>query len=84
MSQSFFKSLSTGLAQKLALIPFPVLIVICAFMLLAPISPEPHLIQKLNWVASGQVFKAIDVFDVFWHLLPSVVLLLKIALNRKS
>ena len=84
MPQSHSKSLSIWLAHKLALIPFPILIVMSAFMLVAPMAPEPHLVQKLNWLVSGQPFKAIDVFDVMWHILPSIVLLLKVALMRKA
>jgi len=47
------------------------------WMLFAPFSPEPHLVQKYNWMLNGETFKAIDVFDVFWHVLPTILLLIK-------
>lgn len=58
-------------------IPTGILVFFAIWMLFAPISPEPHLVQKYNWILEGKTFKAIDVFDVFWHVLPSIVLLIK-------
>ena len=77
------ESIENWLAPKLALIPFPVLLVMSVFMFMAPISPEPHFVQKFNWIMSGTGFKPIDVFDVFWHLLPSLILLLKLVFQSK-
>lgn len=71
------------LGPKLALIPFPLLLIMSVFMLMAPISPEPHLVQKFTWVVEGVGLKAIDIFDVFWHLLPSLILLLKLVFQSK-
>jgi hypothetical protein len=39
---------------------------------LAPIAPEPHLVEKLRWLATGHPFAPIDVFDVFMHGAPWV------------
>lgn len=58
-------------------VPFGVLTLVSLWMLLAPIFPEPHLVQKAMWLIQGAPFKAIDVFDVAWHLLPSILLLIK-------
>jgi len=58
-------------------IPFGLLTLISIWMLIAPIFPEPHLVQKAMWLVQGQAFKAIDVFDVVWHLFPSILLLIK-------
>lgn len=37
---------------------------------LAPFTPEPHLVEKLRWLATGQPFAAIDVFDLLMHGAP--------------
>ncbi|NVK38247.1 MAG: hypothetical protein HWE18_10000 [Gammaproteobacteria bacterium] len=70
------------LNQLLESIPYPLLLVMSVFMLIAPIQPEPHLVQKFHWLVKGLPFKAIDVFDVFWHLLPLFLLGLKFFLAR--
>lgn len=38
-----------------------------AFLFIAPIMPEPHLVQKAMWLMDGMPFKPIDVFDVLLH-----------------
>ncbi|VAW52349.1 hypothetical protein MNBD_GAMMA05-706 [hydrothermal vent metagenome] len=37
------------------------------FMLLAPFSPEPHLVEKTRMLFNGELGKPIDIFDFFWH-----------------
>lgn len=39
---------------------------------LAPFAPEPHLVEKLRWLATGHPFAPIDVFDVLMHGAPWV------------
>ena len=40
---------------------------------LAPFFPEPHLVEKLRWIAQGGAgMKPIDLFDVVWHGFPWV------------
>lgn len=62
---------------------FPVIMLACV-MLIAPVNPEPHLVQKFNWLLLGQPFKLIDAFDVLWHLLPTLVLMLKVYCHKKQ
>ena len=59
-------------------IPFPLLIVITVFMLGAPFVPEPHLVEKMRMLGEGTLTRPLDVFDVFWHLLPATLLAVKI------
>ncbi len=59
-------------------IPYSILIVIAVFMLLAPFTPMPHLVEKLIMLKNGTLTKPIDIFDLFYHLLPTIILLLKI------
>jgi hypothetical protein len=64
-------------------IPFPLLIVITLFMLGAPFVPEPHLVEKMRMLGEGTLTRPLDVFDVFWHLLPATLLAVKIVRRRK-
>jgi len=59
-------------------IPYSILIVIAVFMLLAPFKPMPHVLEKLIMLKNGTLTKPIDIFDLFYHLIPIIILLLKI------
>jgi len=48
------------------------------FMILAPFSPMPHVLEKLIMLKKGTLTKPIDIFDLFFHLVPTIILLLKI------
>jgi hypothetical protein len=58
-------------------IPYSILIVIAVFMLLAPFKPMPHVLEKLIMLKNGTLTKPIDIFDLFYHLVPTIILLLK-------
>jgi hypothetical protein len=45
--------------------------------------PEPHLVEKMRMLADGTLTRPLDVFDVFWHLLPASLLAIKLARRRK-
>lgn len=36
-------------------------------LFIAPILPEPHLVQKIMWLMDGTPFKPIDWFDMVLH-----------------
>jgi len=59
-------------------IPYSILIIIAAFMLLAPFKPMPHVLEKLIMLKNGTLTKPIDIFDLFFHLIPTLILLLKV------
>jgi len=59
-------------------IPYSILIVIAVLMLLAPFRPMPHVIEKLVMLKNGTLTKPIDIFDLFYHLVPTIILLLKV------
>ncbi len=60
-------------------IPYWVLILFAIYMALAPFVPEPHLIEKLRMLFQGTLRRPIDIFDLFFHLLPLLLLILKLA-----
>ena len=64
-------------------IPTPGLIAVTLLMALAPFSPQPHLLEKFNMLMAGTLGKPVDIFDVFWHLLPGIILAIKLVRARK-
>ena len=46
---------------------------------LAPFTPEPHIVEKLTMLFNGELSKPIDIFDLFLHGAPWILLLLKIS-----
>jgi hypothetical protein len=64
-------------------IPLPLLIGLALFMLGAPFVPEPHLLEKARMLAEGSLSRPIDIFDVFWHLLPAGVLAVRLVRLRR-
>ena len=62
-------------------IPYSILIIAAIFMILAPFKPMPHILEKLIMLKNGTLTKPIDIFDLFYHLIPTIILLLKIYRN---
>lgn len=61
-------------------IPLTTLLIVAILLGLAPFpfTPEPHLWQKLKMLVAGELVKPIDIFDLFLHGAPAVLLLLKL------
>ena len=59
-------------------LPYSILIVLAVFMILAPFKPMPHVVEKLIMLKNGTLTKPIDIFDLIFHLVPTIILLLKI------
>jgi hypothetical protein len=59
-------------------IPYSLLILLAVFMLLAPFRPMPHVLEKLIMLKNGALTRPVDIFDLFYHLLPTILLALKI------
>lgn len=67
--------------QKIPLIP---LVLIAVAMGMAPVMPEPHLVEKLRMLARGDLAQPIDIFDLVLHGAPSLLLLAKLAQLRST
>jgi len=59
-------------------IPLLVLVALAAWMAVAPITPEPHLIEKLRMLSQGGLTKPLDIFDLCLHTAPLVLLALRL------
>jgi hypothetical protein len=58
-------------------IPYLPLILLAVLMLLAPFRPMPHVLEKLIMLKDGVLTRPLDIFDLFFHLAPAAILLLK-------
>ena len=57
-------------------LPFFPIIVGALSLGLAPFSPQPHLLEKLDMLFSGTLQRPVDVFDLCLHgALPALLLL---------
>jgi len=63
-------------------IPYPLLIIAAVLMLLAPFTPMPHVLEKLIMLKEGTLRKPIDIFDLFFHLFPTILVVLKLIRDR--
>jgi hypothetical protein len=59
-------------------LPYSILIIVAILMMLAPFRPMPHVVEKLIMLKHGTLNRAIDIFDLFFHLAPTILLALKI------
>jgi len=62
------------MGASLDAIPYTMLLPIALFLAVAPISPMPHLVEKLIMLKGGTLVKPLDIFDLFLHTAPLVVL----------
>jgi hypothetical protein len=65
-------------------VSYPVLIFIAVFMLLAPFRPMPHVVEKLIMLKDGNLTRAVDIFDLCFHLAPTVLLVIKYYRSRNQ
>lgn len=54
------------------------LVVIALYLAVAPIVPEPHLVEKLRLLSQGLLVKPIDMFDLLLHSTPLVLLAVRL------
>jgi hypothetical protein len=69
--------------KLLAGLPWSLIIIACLTLGLAPFSP-PHIWEKLQMLARGQLVRPIDWFDLFMHSIPWVLLILKAIYSLKG
>jgi hypothetical protein len=59
-------------------LPVKPLLVVAVFFALAPFKPEPHLFEKLRMLSEGTLSRPIDIFDLFMHSFPLVLLAIRL------
>jgi hypothetical protein len=65
-------------------VPLVLLVVLAAWMALAPFVPEPHLWEKLKMLAAGTLTRPIDIFDLVFHAAPQALLMWKLVRMRRA
>lgn len=65
--------------QWLDRIPVSLLIAAAVLLGLAPFTPAPHAVEKIRMLMQGELTRPLDIFDLVFHLLPFVLLALKLA-----
>ena len=58
-------------------IPWGIVIIACLTLGLAPFAP-PHIVEKLGMLFRGTLRRPIDWFDLFFHGVPWILLLMKV------
>jgi len=59
-------------------IPYALLVPLALVLALAPFVPEPHLWEKLKMLFAGTLERPVDIFDLFLHGTPLLILVLKL------
>lgn len=57
--------------------PLFIFVVAALTLGLAPFVPEPHILEKLKMLGAGTLSRPIDIFDLFFHGIPWLLLGLK-------
>lgn len=58
--------------------PLALLVVVAAWLAVAPVYPEPHLVEKLRMLSHGTLTRPIDIFDLLLHTVPLVLLAIRL------
>ncbi len=59
-------------------IPLSMLVPVALVLAILPVMPEPHLWQKLKMLFDGTLQRPLDIFDLFLHGTPLLLLILKL------
>jgi len=59
-------------------LPWIWVLLLAAWMAIAPITPEPHLVEKLRLLAQGALVRPLDIFDLALHAAPLLLAALKL------
>ncbi|HOV02975.1 MAG TPA: hypothetical protein PLG99_01095 [Kaistiaceae bacterium] len=58
-------------------------IILALLLGFAPFFPEPHIVEKVRMLFQGSLRRPIDIFDLFWHTWPFLLLALKLVRMRQ-
>jgi len=60
------------------------LAIIAFIMLILPVRPMPHIVEKLIMLKEGVLKRPIDIFDLFYHLFPTILLIIKLVRAKQG
>jgi len=59
-------------------LPWLLLLPLAAWLAVAPVTPEPHMVEKLRLLIQGALTRPLDVFDLAMHATPLLLVCLKL------
>ena len=59
-------------------LPWIWLLLLAVWMAIAPITTEPHLVEKLRLLVQGTLARPLDIFDLVMHATPLLLVALKL------
>jgi len=59
-------------------LPIIWLALLAGWLAVAPLYPEPHLVEKLRMLGQGTLVRPLDVFDLLMHAVPLLLLVAKL------
>ena len=65
-------------------LPIALFVVAALTLGLAPFLPEPHIWEKLKMLATGELARPIDIFDLILHATPWILLAIKVARSVRT
>lgn len=60
---------------------YTTIIPVALILAVAPLFPEPHLVEKVRMLLQGALRRPIDVFDLLLHSVPLILLATKATLD---
>lgn len=70
------------IARILQRLSWTFLLPVAVLLGLAPFRPEPHLLEKLRWLINGSLSRPVDIFDLFMHGGPLLLVAGKLLMGR--
>lgn len=64
--------------------PLVLLIAVAGWLAVAPIVPEPHLVEKLRMLGQGTLTRPLDLFDLALHTVPLGLLAVRLWRIRRK
>ena len=61
-----------------SVLDYRILIPLVLLLGFAPFYPQPHIVEKARMLMAGTLKRPIDIFDLFWHAWPFVLLAVRI------
>lgn len=59
-------------------VPLPALLITAVLLGLAPMVPEPHLVEKIRMLSLGTLSRPVDIFDLLMHASAPLLLIAKV------
>ena len=65
-------------------LPMTLLLAVAILAAVAPVIPEPHLVEKLKMLAAGELVRPIDILDLLLHGTPLLLVVVKLLRGRRA